>query len=166
MGTLRFAHPTRLIREPIVRRECRMTTNTTEKGLEDLIVTAMTGVPSGQSVPPGPAVSYPTALYGGTGWILGDWRDYDREYCVDLIQLRAFLDATQTKVAETLDLGQDGPSRRKFLARLQGEISKRGTIEVLRHGVKDGPHQIDLFYGTPSPATPRRPSATPPTGFR
>jgi len=22
---------------------------------------------------------------------------------------------------------------------------------VLRHGVKDGPHHVDLFYGTPSP---------------
>ena len=45
----------------------------------------------------------------------------------------------------------DGPTRRKFLARLQGEISKRGTIDVLRHGIKHGPHHLDLFYGTPSP---------------
>ena len=34
---------------------------------------------------------------------------------------------------------------------LQGEITKRGTIDVLRSGVKHGPHQIDLMYGTPSP---------------
>ena len=40
--------------------------------------------------------------------------------------------------------------RRKFLSRLQGEISKRGTIDVLRHGIKHGPHHLDLFYGTPS----------------
>ena len=44
-----------------------------------------------------------------------------------------------------------GPSGRKFLARLQGEISKRGTIDVLRKGIKHGPHHLDLFYGTPSP---------------
>src|SRR5205814_10018754 len=49
---------------------------------------------------------------------------------------------------------QDGPTRRKFLARLQGEISKRGVIDVLRHGVKHGPQQMDLFYGTPSPGNP------------
>lgn len=48
-------------------------------------------------------------------------------------------------------LDEDGPTRRKFLARLQGEISKRGTIDVLRHGLKHGPHDLDLFYGTPSP---------------
>ena len=61
------------------------------------------------------------------------------------------MQATQPKAAETLDLDQDGPTRRKFLARLQGEISKRGVIDLLRHGVKHGPLQIDLFYGTPSP---------------
>ncbi len=31
-----------------------------------------------------------------------------------------------------------GSSWRKFLARLQGEISKRGTIDVLRHGISHG----------------------------
>src|SRR5690606_35077130 len=41
--------------------------------------------------------------------------------------------------------------RQKFLARLQGEIGKRGVIDVLRHGVKHGPHEAALFYGTPSP---------------
>ncbi len=70
---------------------------------------------------------------------------------MDLAQLSAFLRETQPEVADALDLGQDGPTRRKFLARLQGEITKRGTIDVLRHGLKHGPHHLDLFYGTPSP---------------
>ena len=56
--------------------------------------------------------------------------------------------------AEALDLSDDSPTRRKFLARLQGEISKRGAIDVLRYGIKHGPHHIDLFYGTPSPGNP------------
>ena len=34
---------------------------------------------------------------------------------------------------------------------VHGEISKRGVIDVLRKGVKHGPHHVDLFYGTPSP---------------
>ncbi len=55
------------------------------------------------------------------------------------------------QVAEALDLDHDGPTRRKFLARLQGEIAKRGVIDVLRKGIKHGPHSLDLFYGTPSP---------------
>ncbi len=96
-------------------------------------------------------VSKPPTPYGGTGWLYGHAEDYNREYCVDLAQLSAFLLETQPEIAEGLDLGQDGPTRRKFLARLQGEITRRGTIDVLRHGIKHGPHHLDLFYGTPSP---------------
>ena len=31
-----------------------------------------------------------------------------------------------------------------------GEIDKQGTIAVLRNGLKHGPHDLDLFYSTPS----------------
>ena len=126
-----------------------MTTDTSERGLERLICTALTGAPCDPGVPANMAQQRP-ATYAA-GWICGAPEDYDREYCVDLAQLSAFLRETQPEVCEALDLGQDGPTRRKFLARLQGEVSKRGTIDVLRHGLKHGPHHIDLFYGTPSP---------------
>ena len=106
-----------------------MKTDTSEKGLETLIVGGMTA----------------------GGWIAGSPDDYDREYAVDLVQLRAFLEATQEGQAEPLDLGADSPTRRKFLARLQGEITKRGVIDVLRHGLKHGAHHLDLFYATPTP---------------
>lgn len=46
--------------------------------------------------------------------------DYDRDYCVDLTQLSTFLRATQPDAAESLALDEHGPTRRKFLARLQG----------------------------------------------
>jgi len=111
-------------------------------------------------------VREPAASYGGSGWLCGHPDDYDCEYCVDLVQLRAFLRPTQPGVVEVLALDEDGPTRRKFLARLQGEITKRGTIDVLRHGVKDGPHHVDLFYGTPSPGNAVAPSATRRTASR
>ena len=82
------------------------------------------------------------------GWSPGNPHDYDRECCVDLVQLRGFLHETQPEVAEALSLSEDGPTRRSFLARLQGEISKRGTIDVLRHGIKHGAHSLELFYGS------------------
>ena len=41
-------------------------------------------------------------------------------------------------------------NRLKFLARLSGEIGKRGVIDVLRKGIDHGPLHFDLFYGTPS----------------
>ena len=131
-----------------------MKSDTSEKGLESLIVAAMTGQPSSKPPPSGEGIGLIRARYGGTGWILGQAQDYEREFCVDLTQLRIFLSTTQPQVAEALDLEHDSPTRRKFLARLQGEISKRGVIDVLRHGVKDGPHHIDLFFGTPSAGNP------------
>lgn len=108
-----------------------MTTDTSEKGLEELIVRDMTS-PDG-------------------GWLSGDPNDYEREYAVDLVQLRAFLEATQPNASEPLDLGSDSPARHKFLARLQGAIAKNGIVAVLRNGIKHGPHNLELFYGTPSP---------------
>ncbi len=129
-----------------------MTTDTSEKGLESLIVATLTG-PSGGATPEGvgpSGVGERPASYGA-GWISGSPQDYDREYCVDLAQLAAFLTATQPDTAESLDLEQDTPARRRFLARLQGEVAKRGSVAVLRNGIKHGPRQIDLFYGTPSP---------------
>jgi type I restriction enzyme R subunit len=123
--------------------------DTTERGLERLICTVLTGHPC--DPPAGAEVGEPTPTYGGTGWICGSPNDYDREYCVDLAQLSAFLGETQPEIAEALALDEDGPTRRKFLARLQGEITKRGTIDLLRHGIKHGANDLDLFYGTPSP---------------
>ncbi|MBL6974395.1 MAG: type I restriction endonuclease subunit R [Deltaproteobacteria bacterium] len=125
-----------------------MTTDTTESGLERLICTALAGNPC--DPPTAGTVREPVASYGGVGWSPGNPHDYEREYCVDLVQLAAFLQATQPEPAESLALNEDGPTRRKFLARLQGEVSKRGTIDVLRHGIKHGAHDLDLFFGTPS----------------
>ena len=129
-----------------------MTTDTSERGLERLICTALTGHPC--DPPLGPTVGEPPARYGGVGWAGGNFHDYDREYCVDLAQLSAFLRTTQPEAAESLDLSEASPTRRRFLARLQGEISKRGTIDVLRHGIKHEAHNLDLFYGTPSADNP------------
>lgn len=123
--------------------------DTSERGLERLICTALTGAPCDPGAPANMVQQRP-ATYAAS-WICGAPEDYDREYCVDLAQLAAFLRETQPDVCDALALSQDGPTRRKFLARLQGEISKRGTIDVLRHGLKHGPHHLDLFYGTPSP---------------
>lgn len=127
----------------------RMRTDTSEKGLEDLILAVMTG-DAAPVAPTGDEVRERPAIYGAS-WILGEAKDYNREYAVDLAQLTEFLRDTQPKVAEALDLAEESPTRHKFLSRLQGEVSKRGVIDVLRRGIRHGPFDLDLFYGAPSP---------------
>ena len=125
-----------------------MTTDTSEKGLESLIFSAMTGVPAGQAES---AIHQGRPVYGSGGWLAGHAHDYNREYAVDLAQLTAFLMETQEAAAMGLDLYNDSPTRQKFLARLQGEVAKRGVVDVLRNGVKHQAFSLDLFYGTPTP---------------
>lgn len=127
-----------------------MNTDTSERGIERLICTALTGLPCDAAMAGG-IVAEARSSYGGAGYVCGDPADYDREYAVDLEQLATFLRTTQPDVIGALDLGNPSPTRQKFLARLQGEIAKRGVIDVLRQGVKHGPHHLDLFYGTPTP---------------
>jgi type I restriction enzyme, R subunit len=107
-----------------------VTTDTSEKGLETLIV---------------------ESLIHQAGYLPGRNEDYDRDHAIDLAHLLAFLTATQPKVVESLGIETDGPSRQQFLHRLQGEIAKRGVIDVLRKGIKHGAASLDLFYGTPTP---------------
>ena len=128
-------------------------TDTTERGLERLICTALAGHPC--DPPKHGDVAEEPIVSRGVGWIGADPHDYDRAFCVDLVQLAEFLENTQPEVATSLALRHDGPTRRKFLVRLQGEITKRGTIDVLRHGVNHGAHDLDLFYGTPSAGNPQ-----------
>ncbi len=73
-----------------------MPTDISEAGLESLIVADMMAA----------------------GWLCGHPKDFDRAWSVDMAQLRAFLQATQPKLAEALDLASDSPTRRAFLSRL------------------------------------------------
>ena len=110
------------------------TTDTSEKGLESLIV---------------------TSLVNEAGYVQGNAEDYDREHAVDLARLLEFLAATQPDTVESLGIGEgcdsSNPRRNKFLHRLQGEVAKRGVVDALRAGIKHGPAHVDLFYGTPTP---------------
>jgi len=107
-----------------------MAIDVTEKGLETLIV---------------------DYLVKTAGYAQGHPTDYDREHAVDLQKLTGFIRNTQPETFDALSLSEDSPRRTKFLHRLQGEIAKRGIINVLRMGIDDGPVHADLFYGTPSP---------------
>jgi len=129
-------------------------TDTSEKGLEALIATFLAGIQD-SAAPNAGVVLEPGGDYGGAGYLLGDTRDYDRDHAVDLPRLLDFIQSTQPKAFEQLGLAVAGPKRRQYLARLQGEIAKRGVVDVLRKGVQHLAVSVELFYGAPSPGNPR-----------
>ena len=107
--------------------------DTSERGLESLIFASMTS----------------------SGWIPGTSVDYDRDYCVDLVQLTTFLQETQPDTAASLALDQDNITRQRFLTRLKRQVSDHGVVDVLRNGIRHGQHSIALFYETPTPGNER-----------
>ena len=130
-----------------------MTTDTSERGLETLIMRHMTGT-DGLALPPNTAARPPTP-FGGTGYTAGRALDYDRAHALDVPQLFAFLRVTQPEAFKKLAMVDANDAkdinRLQFLARLSSEVGKRGVIDVLRKGVAHGPVHLDLFYSTPSP---------------
>jgi len=130
-----------------------MNTDISEKGLETLILRHMTGT-DGLGVLPNRVAERPPP-YGGTGYTAGSPQDYDRAQAIDVPQLFAFLRATQPATFQKLAMADADDAkdiqRLKFLARLSGEVGKRGVIDVLRKGIDHGPLHFHLFYGTPTP---------------
>lgn len=104
-------------------------TNTKESGLEALIV---------------------KWLVDHNGYEQGTNADYNREYAVDETRLFRFLQDTQPDAFEKLGVFKSALKKKQFLNRLQGEIAKRGIIDVLRNGVKIYPANLIMFYLTPT----------------
>jgi type I restriction enzyme, R subunit len=133
-----------------------MPTDTSERGLEDLIVADLTRPRRSATATDGSrgavaergALPYTTQPWGG--WVAGDPHDYDRIRAVDLPKLLGFLATTQPTLVERFGLAAPGPTRDRFLDRLQGEITRRGVVDVLRKGVDHLSAHVDLFYGAPS----------------
>ncbi|MDJ0412085.1 type I restriction endonuclease subunit R [Rhodococcoides fascians] len=104
-----------------------------EESLETLIVAQMTEV----------------------GWTQGAPGDYLPSYAIDLDHFAAFIESTQRGLVEPLGLTTETPTRHKFLARLQGEITRRGVVHVLRNGIDHLGHHVDLYYPTPAAGNPK-----------
>jgi len=143
----------RLKVQPMQKREglTMPTTDTSEKGLESIIVTALTGLDIDNLRVHGDSQEPPTFPYAGAGYVQGEPADFDRAHALDLVKLLSFLQMTQPETFEQLHLATDGPERQKFLARLQGEVTRRGVVDVLRNGIQHGPASVRLFFASPSP---------------
>ncbi|RJR21962.1 MAG: type I restriction endonuclease subunit R [Desulfobacteraceae bacterium] len=106
-----------------------MSTNTKESGLETLIV---------------------EYLVKSNGYELGTNEDYNRDYAVDETRLLRFLQETQPDEVEKIGILNSDHKKAQFLNRLQGEIAKRGIIDVLRKGINFYPANLIMFYMTPT----------------
>lgn len=104
-------------------------TNTKESGLESLIV---------------------KWLVEENGYEQGTNADYNRDYAMDETRLFRFLADTQPDALDTLGVWKSDLKKKQFLNRLQGEIVKRGVIDVMRNGVRVYPATLILFYLTPT----------------
>ncbi len=123
-------------------------TDTSERWFEARVVRGLTGVPQ-------PEYSHALAPtdFAAThnGYVQGKPTDYNRDVALDVTQLLNFLQATQSDAVEMLELAADGIKRTQFLHRLQGEITKRGVVDVLRKGVSHGEGLVDLYKLLPTP---------------
>lgn len=130
-------------------------TDTSERGLETLIVDALVGRPAaegGLRVTPSVGETLdPAIAYRIGAFVEGNPKDYDRLHVLDTVKLIEFLKVTQPKVVEAFALEDEGPSREKFLSRIQSQVAERGIVDVLRKGVKHQWADVTLFYGTPTP---------------
>lgn len=104
-------------------------TNTKENGLEALIV---------------------KWLVEQNGYEQGTNADYNRDYAIDETRLFRFLNETQPDAMNKLGVFKADMKKKQFLNRLQGEIAKRGIIDVLRNGIKVYPANLIMFYLTPT----------------
>jgi type I restriction enzyme R subunit len=62
---------------------------------------------------------------------------YDNALCLDNQMVVDFILALQPEEWEKLQQQHGLDTKKKFLARVAGEIKKRGALDVLRKGVKD-----------------------------
>lgn len=125
-------------------------TDTSERELERLIVCHLAGISEHPPARPN-GVQERSPVYAPGGYVLGRAADYNRDVALDVVQLLAFLQATQPRAVDTLELAAEGIKRTQFLHRLQGEITRRGVVDVLRKGVSHGPAHVDLYRLLPTP---------------
>ncbi|HRB03606.1 MAG TPA: type I restriction endonuclease [Ilumatobacteraceae bacterium] len=81
--------------------------------------------------------------------------DFDPSSGLDTAELFAFIGATQADEWAKLIKhhgGNPDTAQRKFVLRLAQQIDDRGTLDVLRHGVMDGPALMRLAYFKPAHA--------------
>lgn len=75
---------------------------------------------------------------------------YDKSTCLDWELLLEFITATQPQAWKDLEKQHGSQVTEKFLRRLVKEVERRGTLDVLRKGIKDSGCYFQLAYFAPA----------------
>ena len=81
-----------------------------------------------------------------TGYSSSDPSIYDKTLCLIPIHLIEFIQKTQPKTLQKLELQYGSETQHKLIKRICSEIESRGIIDVLRKGVKDRGCDFHLIY--------------------
>ncbi|MCH7764231.1 MAG: type I restriction endonuclease subunit R [Candidatus Marinimicrobia bacterium] len=84
-----------------------------------------------------------------SGYISSDPSIYDKSLCLIPTQLIGFIQETQPKILEKLELQYSSETENKLIKRISYEIENRGVIDVLRNGVKTRGCEFKLVYFQP-----------------
>ena len=80
-------------------------------------------------------------------------RNFDPKLGLDTAELLAFIESTQTDTWARLVKAHGGDAavaRQRFATRLAQQIDERGTVDVLRHGIRDQNVEIRLSFRKPA----------------
>jgi type I restriction enzyme, R subunit len=105
----------------------------------------------GLPTPKGKKAAQPVAgIYVSGGYRKRKPDEYNRSLCLDPDVVLEFIYATQPQEWEKLKAQHGADVKAKFLQRLASEIAKRGTLDVLRRGIKDSGCKFQMAYFKPS----------------
>ena len=132
-----------------------MSAKVSERAFEDAIEAALLRHGPDEVPAVAGAVAEMPPPYGDPDMRPGGYRrrraeDYDRELCLLTRDVLDFVQATQPKEWQRLSQHHGAEVRERFLKRLSSEIERRGTLDVLRRGLKDMGCSFRLAYFRPA----------------
>ncbi len=85
-----------------------------------------------------------------SGYIKGSTDDYNKEYAIDTKIFFDFIQTSQPKEWQKIVRKHGDRAKENFLKRLSTELANKGSLKILREGVRDAPMKFDLMYKRPS----------------
>lgn len=129
-----------------------MPTGVSERKLEEAIERTLLAEGSDSVGEHTPQIREHIASYGDGepgGYLKCRPEDYDRKRCLIPKDLIGFIQATQPKTWKRLKQYHGADVKDKFAQRVARQVERKGTLYVLRNGIKDSGCHFELIYFRP-----------------